>query len=212
MDKKKIFYIAIAIIAIGILITCIFGFNVNLIYRKHQQVDIYIGKQFDNQEIKKIAQETLSSKDIIIEKVELYQDMVSIHAKEITSEQLEQLNQKINEKYEIENELESLEIVTVPKVRLQDKIKPYIVPVVISAILVIGYAIIRYRKLGIVEVILKVLVINIIPQGIYFSIFAITRLPFSRCTLPGALILAIITLFITFYQLETNKETQGTKK
>lgn len=207
MDKNKIFYIVIAaVILLGILITCICGFNVDIVYKEHKQVDIYIGKQFDNKEIEKIAKEILNDKDVYVEKVELYEDMVSINAKEISNEQLDELNKKINEKYEIENSLESLEVITIPKVRLLDKITPYIIPTIICTIIILGYAIIRYKKLGVLKVILKILEINVISQVIYFSIFAITRLPINRLTIPGALLLVIVTLFITFYRLENKKE------
>ena len=207
MDKKKIFCIALAIIIIlGILITCIWGFNVDIIYREHKQVDIFIGKEFNNKEIKQLAQEVLENKDVYVEKVELYEDMVSINAKYISNEQLEQLNQKINEKYEIENKVEEISIVTVPKVKLSDKIKPYIWPAVICAIIILAYTIIRFRKLGILKIILKVLSINVLAQAIYFSIFAITRIPINILTLPGALILLVIVIYMVFYKLETKKE------
>lgn len=206
MDKKKIFYIVIAIIiALGILITCVLGFNVNIVYSEHKQVDIYIGKEFESKDIENIAKEVLGKQEIFVEKVELYEDMVSINAKEITNEQLEQLNQKINEKYESENSIDSLKIITVPKVKLLDKITPYIMPSVIAIGVIIIYAIIRYRKLGILKVLLKMFKINIIAQGLYFSILSITRLPINRLTIPVALVLAIITLFITFYKLENSK-------
>lgn len=216
MDKKKIFYIAIAIIiALGILIACIWGFNVDIVYSEHKQVDIYIGKEFQSEDIEEIAKEVLGKQEIFIEKVELYEDMVSINAKEITNEQLEQLNQKINEKYEIENSVESLTIVTIPKVKLLDKLTPYVVPTIIVVVVIVIYSIIRYRKLGILNVLLKILKINVIPQGIYFSILSITRLPVNRLTLPVALLLIIITLFITFYKLESykdKKEIENSKK
>lgn len=142
---------------------------------------------------------------MFVEKVELYEDMVSINAKEISEEQLEQLNQKINEKYEIENELESLSIVTIPKVRLLDKVTPYIIPAIICLVIIFVYAIIRYRKIGITKI-SKILGVNILAQAIYFSVFAITRLPINRITLPGALVLAIVTILVTFNKLESKKE------
>ena len=163
-------------------------------------------KEFNNKEIKQLAQEVLENKDVYVEKVELYEDMVSINAKDISNEQLEQLNQKINEKYEVENKVEEISIITVPKVRLLDKIKPYIWPAVICTIIILAYTIIRFRKLGILKIILKVLSINVLAQAIYFSIFAITRLPINRLTLPGALILLVIVIYMIFYKLETKKE------
>lgn len=213
MDKKKIYCIAYAIvIVVGIIITCIFGFNVDLVYREHKHVDIMIGKQFDYNEIKELAKEALNDKNIYVEKVELYGDMVSVNAKEITDEQLETLNNKINEKYEIENKTEDLEVITVPKEKISDVIKPYILPVITSAILILVYAVIRYRKLGIINVLLKVSAINVLVQATYFSIYAITRISFDKLTLSGALILLMVSLFITFYKLESEKEKKEQEK
>lgn len=216
MNKKNIFYIIIiGIILIGIIVTAIWGFNVNILYRNHQQVDIYIGKEFNNKDIKQIVKEVLNDKKIAIEKVEIYEDMVSINAKEITNEQLEQINEKINEKYEIENNVEELEIVSIPKQRIRDIIKEYVVPTLICTIIILAYTIIRYRKLGILKISTKILGIEIITQAIYFSIIAITRIQFGFFTIPGALVLATIILFIIFYQFEVKLQTnieQSTKK
>ena len=210
MDKKKkILYTVIAlIIVVGILITCIWGFNVNISYTEHKQVDIYIGKEFNSEDINKIAKEVLGKQEIRVQKVEVYEDMVSINAKEITNEQLEQINQKINEKYELENKADSLTIISVPKIRLLDEIKPYIMPIIISAV------IIRYRKIGVLKLLISLVKSLVLPQAIYFSILAITRLPICRLTMPVALVILVVTLFVEYNNLEKAKDKKDleTKK
>lgn len=216
MDKKKkILYTVIAlIIVVGILITCIWGFNVNISYTEHKQVDIYIGKEFNSEDINKIAKEVLGKQEIRVQKVEVYEDMVSINAKEITNEQLEQINQKINEKYELENKADSLTITSVPKIRLLDKIKPYIIPAIISAVIIIVYSVIRYRKIGVLKLLISLVKSLILPQAIYFSILAITRLPICRLTMPVALVILVVTLFVEYNNLEKAKDKKDleTKK
>mgnify|MGYP004605668967 CR=1 FL=1 len=216
MDKKKkILYTVIAlIIVVGILITCIWGFNVNISYTEHKQVDIYIGKEFNSEDINKIAKEVLGKQEIRVQKVEVYEDMVSINAKEITNEQLEQINQKINEKYELENKADSLTITSVPKIRLLDEIKPYIIPAIISAVIIIVYSVIRYRKIGVLKLLISLVKSLVLPQAIYFSILAITRLPICRLTMPVALVILVVTLFVEYNNLEKAKDKKDleTKK
>ncbi len=216
MDKKKkILYTVIAlIIIVGILITCIWGFNVNISYVEHKQVDIYIGKEFNSEDINKIAKEVLGKQEIRVQKVEVYEDMVSINAKEITNEQLEQINQKINEKYELENKADSLTITSVPKIRLLDEIKPYIIPAIISAVIIIVYSVIRYRKIGVLKLLISLVKSLVLPQAIYFSILAITRLPICRLTMPVALVILVVTLFVEYNNLEKAKDKKDleTKK
>ena len=216
MDKKKkILYTVIAlIIVVGILITCIWGFNVNISYTEHKQVDIYIGKEFNSEDINKIAKEVLGKQEIRVQKVEVYEDMVSINAKEITNEQLEQINQKINEKYELENKADSLTITSVPKIRLLDEIKPYITPIIISTVIIIVYSVIRYRKIGVLKLLISLVKSLVLPQAIYFSILAITRLPICRLTMPVALVILVVTLFVEYNNLEKAKDKKDleTKK
>ena len=216
MDKKKkILYTVIAlIIVVGILITCIWGFNVNISYTEHKQVDIYIGKEFNSEDINKIAKEVLGKQEIRVQKVEVYEDMVSINAKEITNEQLEQINQKINEKYELENKADSLTIISVPKIRLLDEIKPYITPIIISALIIIVYSVKKKKKIGVLKLLISLVKSLVLPQAIYFSILAITRLPIFRLTMPVALVILVVTLFVEYNNLEKVKDKKDleTKK
>ena len=66
--------------------------------------------------------------------------MVCIKTKgEVTSEQIENLNTKINEKYGTENKTEDIVITKVPKVKFIDLIKNYIWPTIISLVIIIIY-------------------------------------------------------------------------
>lgn len=141
MNKKTIISIICwIVIVIGIITVWTIKVNLGLEYSEHTEIDIYIGKQFDSNEIKNIASEELQNKTISINKVEVYEDMVCIKVKgEVSSEQIEKLNTKINEKYGTENKTEDIVITKVPKVKCIDLIKSYIWPVIISIVIIIIY-------------------------------------------------------------------------
>ena len=150
MKKKIIISLAlVAIIILGIIFTTIIMLNSNLLYKEHKQIDISLGKEFEKSDIEGIVKEVTGSNEVVIQKLEVYEDMVSISVKEISDEQLENLNTKINEKYEIENAKEDLKVIDIPKVTFGDYIKPYIKPLLISlliiAIYVVGYILIDRR-------------------------------------------------------------------
>ena len=49
---KKIVYIALAVIIIvGTIITATIGLNVDIIYKEHQELQVYVGKETDIKEI-----------------------------------------------------------------------------------------------------------------------------------------------------------------
>lgn len=218
MKNKIIIEIILTLIVLaGIIITSVCGLNFGLNYSNHKEVDIYIGQEFENQDIYTIAKEVLENRKISVQKVELYEDMVSIKVKDITDEQLESLNTKINEKYGIENKVESIVITDVPNVRGRDLVKPYILPVAISFGLIIIYLIIYnaiYSKMGrevnMVKTIVKAILSIILVQLLYLSVLAITRLEVNALTIPIAIVLYVIITIAIFVKLE--KEYSKIKK
>ncbi|NLC87332.1 MAG: hypothetical protein GX682_00905 [Clostridiaceae bacterium] len=211
MDKKtRIVAIIITLIVIaGIITTFIFGLNFDLIYKQHKEIDIYIGQEFENKDIENIVKEVIGKEKVIIKKVELYEDMVSITVENISDEQLEQLNTKINEKYQLENTKESLLVTDVSNVKGRDLIKPYVWPTIISFFVIEIYLFVYlliYKKSGRnVKIIKEMLIffsITVIVQLLYFAIISITRLPINRITIPISILLYLITTIVTLYKLE----------
>ena len=214
--KKTIQAIITFLLIAGILILCIMGLNVGLTYAQSKQVDIYIGKTFDTQEIEQIVKEVTNESFVVIQKVELYEDIVSITTKELSQEQLEAINQKINEKYSIENKIEDLTIVDNAKIRGRDVIKPYILPILITLVIIAIYAAIRYRKLGIGKTILKVIGYPILAQAVLLSLIGITRMPVTYVTISIVLAVYAISYMVVFAGLEKkekmNKENKEEKE
>lgn len=210
MKNKTIIKIILALIILaGIIITCVYGLNFGLNYGKHKEVDIYIGQEFKNRDIYQIVKEVLGNQKTAVQKVELYEDMVSISAKDITEEQLSELNTKINEKYGIENKAEEIVITEVPNVSIRDLAKPYILPVAISFAIIIIYIIIYNliyahmgRKVNLVKTLAKAITSIVVVQLLYLSILAITRLEINRLTIPVSVVLYIITTIGIILKLE----------
>lgn len=216
MEKKKIGYIILAcIIIIGIIVIAFAGFNVSLKYSPSKQISVYIGKEFKTSDIKSIVKEVTGKNNSIVQKVELYEEIVSITVKDITDEQIEQLNNKINEKYELENKVaDDITVAENANVKIRDMVKPFIWPVALSLIIILVYAGIRFRKIEILEVLGKILGMNVLAIALFISILAITRIPVNVLTIPMCLAIYVIVTLVVFNQLEvkTEKIMQKTKK
>lgn len=209
--KQKIALIIFAVIIItGIVVTFTVGFNFELKMQETKKVELYIQNNFEISDIKSIVREVMPDQDVIIQKVEVFEDSVSIEAKDITEEQKQQLIEKVNEKYQTELSADSIEIVTIPNTRGRDLIKPYIVPFAISSVLILAYMAIKYRKLGSVKTVLKVLLVMVVSQALLFSVMAITRIPVGRLTIPMVITVYVFTVLAITAKLE--KELQSKKE
>lgn len=193
--KKVIQILLICLMIAGIVVIATLGFNVGLKYSENTQINIAIEKEFNIEDIQKIADEVFGNNKAIVQVVELYEDMIQITVKEASQEQIENLNTKINEKYELENEVSDFLITNNANTKLRDLVKPYILPIVISVIIILVYEMIRFNKLGIWRVLYKSGMIIIAPQAILFSVYAITRLPINRLTAIISLALYIASIF-----------------
>lgn len=208
MNKKIIGAIIIGIVLAGIVITCIFGLNIGLKYREHKEIDIYIKQEFEDKDIKDIAKEVLGNREVIISKVEVYKDMVSIAVDNISDEELNNLNNKINEKYSLDNKIDDIVVSDVPREKLFDLTKPYIVPTIISFVIIELYLVIYvfvYKKYGkevkdinTIKCVLELLAATIIIGLLYVSVLAITRLPVNRLTIPTGILILFVPSILKF--------------
>lgn len=209
--KTKILSIIILLIIIaGIIVIVAKGFNFDLRYEKSQKIELYLEKEFEISDIKSITNEIMPGKQVIIQKVEVFEDTVSITAEEITDEEKGNLIAKINEKYRTELSADSVAIENIPHTRARDIIKPYVWPFIIATVIILAYMAIRYHKLGSIKVITKTIGINLISQLVLMSIIAIARIPFGRLTIP--LILAVYLLTMIGLTTGFEKLLEGKKK
>ena len=205
--QLKIILITLVIIA-GIVMIAVKGFNFDLKYQDTQRVELYLKTEFNISDIRQITNEVLGNQKVMIQKVEVFEDSVSITTTSISDEQKNNLITKINEKYGTELTADDTTVEHIGHTRGRDIIKPYIIPFAIAVIIVLIYLGIRYYKLTIAKVIAKSIGIMALAQILLFSIIAITRIPIGRLTIP----MVILVYLLTLYGITTKFEKDLSKK
>ena len=205
MKQKNIKIISIAIIALiilaGIVVVGIYGFKKELRFDQSQSIDVYVGQNVDETKIKGIVHDTLGTNSMV-QTIEIYKDMVTIRAKEITDEQKNNIVNKIKENYEFSQTAEDTTINTVPATKLIDMYKKYIVPFAISGVLVLIYMAIRYYKKGILKVVGRTIIYPIFGELFLLSIIALARIPVGRFTPVLVITMYIASILMVIKQNE----------
>ena len=201
--QLKIILIVLVIIA-GIVMIAVKGFNFDLKYQDTQRVELYLRTEFNISDIRQITDEVFGNQKVMIQKVEVFEDSVSITTTSISEEQKSNLITKINEKYVTELTAEDTTVEDIGHTRGRDIIKPYILPFTIAVIVVLIYLGIRYHKLNIAKVIAKSIGIMALAQILLFSVIAITRIPIGRLTIPMVILVYLLTLFGITNMFEKN--------
>ena len=91
------------------------------------------------------------------------------------------------------------------KVRIRDIVKPYTMPSIISAIIIVIYIAIKYRKLNggySLITVCKILGEMLVVLLEIVSVIAITRIPFSRTLVPIVMFIVVISLCIRLAMFE----------
>ena len=203
---KAICLILAVVIIAGIVVMATVGFNIELSMQKNNRIELYLENDFEISDIKNIANEVFQNKPTVIQKVEVFGDTVSITANEITDEQKQQLVEKVNEKYSLELNADSTEIEKIPNERLRDLISPYIFAFSLATGLIILYMILKYKKLGMLNILIKSLCTIVIAQATLFSVIAITRIPVGRLTIPMVIVVYLFTLYVLTHNYEKKLE------
>lgn len=206
MKKNRLVYIIIAIIIVaGIINTFLNKFTFSLAYDSIVRMDVYIGKDYNTEDIKSLAKEVLGE-EVLVQKVETFNDMAAITARNITEEQQKAIVEKINEKYESEATLENISITTIPHYNGTDLLERYKLPILISAVMIILYVAIRYKKLGSIRMASKTVVISAIVELLYVSIISLAKIPVSFYTIPLGIVIEILTLTVLMSNFEKKLE------
>ena len=212
--KKVIYAILICIIIAGIIVISTVGLKADIIYSKNIQIDVYVGKTFEKNEIKQIVDEVFPDERKMIQGIELFNDMFCVTLKDTRTEEelntkIEELVNKINEKYETEIKTEEVDIIHNPKVNLSSMIIPYTWTIGISILAILVFVGIRYKKLGIVKTILTYSISIVAVELVYLSILAIIRYPINEIVIPIGLLLLIIVLAILGFKNEKDLSSYG---
>jgi len=201
--SKKIIVIAIIalIILAGIVVVNVWGFNKELKFENSDRIDIYVEQEVDKNKIREIADEFLGMHNMV-QTVEIYEDMVTIRARSISEEQRNNIVNKIKENYEFEQTAETTDINKVPATRIRDMYKQYVLPFVISGVLVTLYMVIRYYKKGILKVLGRTIIIPIVVELLLFSWIAIVRIPVGRFIPVLVILMYIVSLLYVIKENE----------
>ena len=208
--KNKNFVISLIVLVVlaGIVMIAVKGFNFDLKYKDTQRVELYLQTQFEISDIKQITNEIFGNQRVMIQKVEVFEDSVSITTSSISDDQKSNLVTKINEKYGTELTAEDIEVQNITHTRGRDIIKPYIVPFAIAVIAILIYMAIKYYKLNMLKVISQSAAILLLAQIVLFCIIAIARIPIGRLTIP----MVILVFLLTVFGLTCNLEKKLAKK
>ena len=125
-NSKIIYLIAIIIIVLGIIVTCIWKTNFSLEYKTHTRIDVYLGKDYNLEDIKQMTKEVFLKEKVSYQEIETFHDSFSIHVSTVNEEQLATFKEKVKGKYELEEVENSIVTTIVPHYRIRDIIKPYI--------------------------------------------------------------------------------------
>ncbi len=194
-NKKMISLLTVILIIIvaGIIMLFVKGMNYSLLYGENTAVELYLSTDFNFSDVKNIITEVFGTNTKIRNINDLDYDILII-TKSVQDDQLNNLVSKINEKYNLELSAEDLIVSNNAKIELIDLINPYIFPVCLAALLIFAYFLIKYRKLGIVKVVLLTIIPVIVAQLLYLSIYAIVRLPINQYTMPISMFIYLITI------------------
>lgn len=219
MKNKKIISLALVLLIIaGLVVVLLKGFNVDFMLKQHDSIEYTMNSDFEMIDVENIASEVLKDKKFEIRVIELFNDAVSIHAETITKEEAETITKKLDEKYkkieevtntenveatpEVSSETVEYRIITNPKIKLSSLFRPYIVPIIISAIAIIIYAGIRFRKLDSKKVIINLVSLITITVLAILSIVAITRFPVNTLVIPVLMLIVLLELVFFFSKYE----------
>ncbi len=223
MKLKNIIYIIICLIIVaGIVVWKTAGFNMELQYSSRKQIELTNKTGIEISDIKKMVSEVLGNTRFIVQPVETFGNAVSIVAEDMTEEQKNSIVEKFNEKYYSEDSSEEdkessdkssdkkidnddIKIVSIPFTRVKDVIKPYILPGIITLVLVTMYFTIRFRRLGYKKIFAKTLIVPVVAETLMFSIIAITRIPFGRIAITLGIALYLMTIFVLTNKFENER-------
>jgi len=214
MMKQKSTKIIIALIAIiliaGTIMICTKGLVFGLNYEDSKKVEINLGKQFEEKDIKEITNDVFGKQSVLIQAIEVYKDAVSITTTEITDDQKANLITKLNEKYGTDISTDDISIEANAHIRGRDIVKPYIVYFAIATVIVLVYLSIRYYKLNSLKVLAKSIGIMLLTQLILLAIIAIARIPIGVLTMPVVLLIYVLSTYVctTKFDKDLDKKLQ----
>lgn len=222
IKKILIFAISLLILA-GIIVVVLKGFNVSLELRAHDTLKFVFNQKFEISDIDKVCKDVFKDKEYKVKEVEVFADAIYIIAPSITENEQETLLIKLNDLYNKENSTEEnsentektifeklekgkdYDFYTDSKVRIRDIAKPYIVPAIISSVIIGIYISVKYRKLhnGVFMIpVCETLGEMLLVLLSVLSLIAIIRIPFTSSVIPIIIFIMLAALMGRLVKLE----------
>ena len=203
--KKKIFYaILICIIIAGVIVIATMGLRTDITYSKNVSLHMNLENEYSKAEVEEVAKEVFAGERMLVQQVDYYKNIFYVTVSQDVENldgKVEELVNKLNEKFELQLKKENIVKVYQPKIKLSSVLTPYLVPMAISMIIVLAYVMIRFRKIGIWKTLGLYVLIAIVSELLYLSILAICRIPINRLVTPiGLAIYVIVVTTVTAKQ------------
>lgn len=209
MKNKIIIVLLILVIAIGVFIGCTSGFNLGKNYQTSKKLSIQFAENFELADIEVIAKEVFGDSLNNVEYMNEFKADAIITVKDASDEQIENLENKLKEKYtsfQNEEEIdqshihEIIQIMDVPAIKLYDLVGIYIKPLILTTLITLIVILILFYKEGIVKVLITGLCGAIGIPAVYVSAIAILRIPVNEITISvGLLIYMLSTIGVVIY-------------
>lgn len=204
--SKKIILLGIILLIIaGIVVVALKGVKVSLILQQHEELNVYIGKPTNIKDMKDICKDVFNDKRFVVRNLDVFSDAYSINVESVINEERDELITKVNEKFGVNITIDDISEKNVSNIRIRDIIKPYVKPVLISAVLMAVYVVIRFRKESAIKLLGKISGMIILTESVIFSIIAVLRVPLSATMINLMAVIAIIELCLYINKLESKK-------
>lgn len=209
-NSKKIIILGIILLIIaGGVVVILKGFNVSLMFGKHEAIEIKLDTDVSLQTMKEICEETFENKDFVVKELEVFGDSAQINVSAITDEEKTNLISKINEKFGTSKTVEDLNINSISNKRIRDVVTPYIVPMAVSFVIILGYMAIRFRKVEATKIIAKFLKNVILTEAVLISIVAIARISVTNLLINIFMMIPIIEVMYHITKGEKKLELEN---
>lgn len=216
--KKSLSLILIVAIIAGMIVIFTVGFNLKVTTKAHQEISVNIGEEYKNNDVKQIAKDVIKN-DVEVQKIGDFEDQTVISANEITKEQVTEIVNKLNEKYGKEISADSIAVNDVPAAKLSEMFLPQITSFIIATVVIFVYFAIRYRKQGVIRVLVTAVIGLGLLELLVSSFIALLRIPVGQNIVSiiyvtyGVAMIGVTTMFENkAQQLKMEEENKKKKK
>ena len=206
MNKKIIYAVLAVIFIVAVIITAVKGFNVGLVYGEGTEINFSLtDSDVEKEDVKAIAKEVFPGSKVIIQRIEYFTNsaLIKINKTDVSAEDIENLKNKINEKYNVNLQTEAIEVNHVQNVKLRTIVEPYVGPLGLSLLVILGYFAIRFRGTKEMIALVKYIVIS---EATIFCLYAICRLPVNGITMPFVTLAFFGTIIVETVLAEFNSK------